>query len=48
MLDKKQNVFDDFNAATKWLVANKYANKYNVAIRGGSNGGELSCNCSNL
>ncbi|KAJ3812194.1 prolyl oligopeptidase [Lentinula aff. lateritia] len=47
MLDKKQNVFDDFNAATKWLVANKYANQYNVAIRGGSNGGVLTTACAN-
>jgi len=42
MLDKKQNVFDDFQAATKWLVGNKYVNRDRIAIRGGSNGGEKS------
>lgn len=39
MLNKKQNGFDDFHAATEWLIWNKYANKDRVAIRGGSNGG---------
>ena len=41
MLDKKQNVFDDFIAAAEWLVANKYASRDTLAISGGSNGGLL-------
>jgi prolyl oligopeptidase len=41
MLDKKQNVFDDFIAAGEWLVANKYTSPQRLAIRGGSNGGLL-------
>ncbi|KAJ3784790.1 prolyl oligopeptidase [Lentinula aff. detonsa] len=47
MLDKKQNVFDDFNAAAEWLVVNNYAKKGCVAIRGGSNGGVLTTACAN-
>ncbi|THU84329.1 prolyl oligopeptidase [Dendrothele bispora CBS 962.96] len=47
MLEKKQNVFDDFRAAAEWLVTNKYARKGGVAIRGGSNGGIMTTACSN-
>ena len=41
MLDRKQNVFDDFIAAAGWLVANGITRPDRLAIRGGSNGGLL-------
>jgi prolyl oligopeptidase len=41
MLERKQNVFDDFIAAAEWLVANGYTRRERLAIRGGSNGGLL-------
>lgn len=41
MLDKKQNVFDDFIAAAEWLVKSNYTNPSRLAIQGGSNGGLL-------
>ena len=41
MLDKKQNVFDDFIAGAKWLIENGYTNPERLAIWGGSNGGLL-------
>jgi prolyl oligopeptidase len=41
MLDKKQNVFDDFIAAARWLLASGYTRPGRLAIRGASNGGLL-------
>ena len=41
MLEKKQNVFDDFNAAAEWLVNNHYTQPSKLSILGGSNGGLL-------
>lgn len=41
MLEKKQNVFDDFIAATEHLIAEKYTDSEHMAIQGGSNGGLL-------
>ena len=41
MLNRKQQVFDDFAAAANWLVDNGRTTPERLAIRGGSNGGLL-------
>ncbi len=41
MLERKQNVFDDFIAAAEFLIAGGYTRPERVAIEGGSNGGLL-------
>ncbi len=42
MLEKKQNVYDDFYAAAEWLIANNYTRPEKLAVMGGSNGGLLT------
>lgn len=39
--EHKQNTFDDFIAAAKWLIAAGYTKPGRIAIQGGSNGGLL-------
>ena len=41
MLEKKQNVFDDFIAAAEYLVSAGYTTPDRITIEGGSNGGLL-------
>ncbi len=43
----KQNVFDDFIAATEYLIKENYTNKDLVVAEGGSNGGLLIGACVN-
>ncbi len=42
MLERKQNVFDDFHAAAEALVAQGWTSRSRLGISGGSNGGLLT------
>ena len=41
MLDRKQNVYDDFHAAAQWLIDAGWTTSAQLGVYGGSNGGLL-------
>src|SRR6266498_4185832 len=45
MLDRKQNVFDDFCGCARWLAASGWSRSERIAITGASNGGLLVGTC---
>lgn len=45
--DKRQNSFDDFQAAADYLIAEKYTNNKLLAIDGKASGGLLTGACLN-
>ena len=45
MLEKKQNVFDDFIGAAEFLIRENYTTNDRLAIKGRSNGGLLTAAC---